>query len=254
MKATENKKYTHSIVSLRLSAMEDEESTVSYFDDYFSEVANTNMTAYQRRSFASSTSNDDDSTASTVPSTIHDDQSFTWNDDIYDCFDYIPESYEYKSNDRRVKRVTFGDATIREYGLTVAACTPANTGRCPMELTWEYAESYSVSSHQDASMMNGKHKTRPLTVLERRERIAEVQGISNDEVRILEYEASIALIRETLEYLESSRHNFLYSTESPSIRNNGFSDDFSYQNKPAIGESNQFLRKIIVEEISFNPL
>lgn len=251
MKVIENNKHTCSTVEFEMNDIEDDESTVSFFDDYISEI---NVTAPMRRSFASSTSNDrDDSTVSTVPSTIHDDQSETWNDDLFDCFDYVSAQDNDECSEPKVKCVTFGETTVREYGVTVGTNTPANTGRCPMELTWEYAESYKVELFQDASMTKCKRRTRPLSVKERRDRIAAVQGISTDDVLILEYEASIALIQETLEFLESSRHKLLYSVESPPLQNE-CTDNFSCQNKQIVGESNKFLRKLMIEEISFNPL
>ena len=235
-----------------MNEIEDDDSTVSYFDDLILEM-NANATARQRRSFASSTSNDnDDSTVSTVASTVNDDYSYIWNDDIFDNLYYSSNGDNHGSVGRKVKRVRFGDTTVREYGVTVGACTPSNTGRCPMELTWEYFESYNIECNQDESMSNYKYK--PLSTIERRERIAIVQGISNDEVKILEYEASISLIQETLEFLESSRHKLLYSMESPQLYHNEFSTNFSCHKKPLVGESNKFFRKIMIEEISLNPL
>ena len=248
MKATE----TNKRVWCSMNENEDDDSTVSYFDDCILEM-NANATSRQRRSFASSTSNDnDDSTVSTVASTINDDYSYIWNDDIFDYLYYSSNHDNHGCTGRKVKRVTFGDTTVREYGVTVGACTPANTGRCPMELTWEYFESYALECNQDESMANDK--CRPLSVMERRERIATVQGISNDEVKILEYEASIALIQETLEFLESSRHKLLYSMESPQMFHNELSHNFSCHKKPLVGESNKFLRKIMIEEISIKSL
>ena len=233
-----------------MNDIEDDESTVSFFDNYISEI---NVAAPVRGSFQSSTTNDgDDSTVSTVASTIHDDQGNTWNDDVFDCFDDLSLQDDDECSEQKVKRVTFGKSVVREYGVTVGTCTPANTGRCPMELTWEYAESYAIESYRDELITIGQRKKRPLSVKERRDRIATVQGISTDDVLILEYEASIALIQETLEFLESTRHKLLYSMESP--LQSKYTDNFSYQNKQIIGESNKFLRKLMIEEISFNPL
>ena len=167
----------------------------------------------------------------------------------------VSKDFNHESNERKVKRVTFGDSTVREYGVTVGACTPANTGQCPMELEWEYAESYTIEFNPDEAMLNKKCRFRPLSIMERRERIAKVQGISNDEVRILEYEASIALIQETLEFLVSSRHKLLCPMELPAtLHNSEFPYNFSCQSKPIVGERNKFLRKIMIEEIPYNPL
>ena len=257
MKVIETNKHAYSNTNVfQMNEMEDDESTVSCFDDYISEM---NARAPQRRSFASSTSNDDgddDSTVSTVPSTNHDDdddRTETSFDDLFDGLEYELDLDDDGCPVPKVKRVTFGTTTVREYGVTVGSCTPTNTGRCPMELTWEYAESYTIESNQNESMRNYPCRTRPLSVFERRDRIATVQGISTDDVLILEYEASIALIKETLEFLESSRHKFLYSVESPP-RHNECGDRLSNQNKQIVGGSNKFLRKLMVEEISFNPL
>ena len=210
MKVVQTNQHARYTPAIHMNTIEDDETTVSYFDDYISEL-NNSRAAHHCQSFASSASNDDDdeSTASTVPSTMNNDQSYSCNEDLLDCFDNISNDYDHESNVKKVKRVTFGDSTVREYGVTVGACTPANTGRCPMELKWEYAESYTVESKQNESMSKNKRRIRPLSVTERRERIANVQKLSNNEVRILEYEASIALIQETLEFLESSRHKII---------------------------------------------
>ena len=154
-----------------------------------------------------------------------------------------------EASNRKVKRVTFGDATVREYGVTVGSCTPVNTGRCPIELTWDYADLYTIDVKKDDSCSMYLRRPRPLSATQRRERIARIQGISNDDVLILEYESSIALIKETLEYLESSR----YKRESPSICSESTFNS-AHQEKQIVGASNKFLRKLMIEEISFNPL
>ena len=92
MKTIETNKHVcyHLVLHMNMNTIQDDESTVSYFDDYISE---RNMAAHQRRSITSSASNyyydDDESTISTTPSTIHDDQSYIWNDDLFDCGDCI---------------------------------------------------------------------------------------------------------------------------------------------------------------------
>ena len=231
----------------KMNHIDDDESTVSYFDDCILEV---NASTHRRRSFGVD-DDDDESIVSTEPSTTLDDHSCTWNDDIFDYFGFSShdddDDDKNEASNRKVKRVTFGDATVREYGVTVGSCTPVNTGRCPIELTWDYADLYTIDVKKDDSTY--LRRPRPLSATQRRERIARIQGISNDDVLILEYESSIALIKETLEYLESSR----YKRESPSIYSESTFNS-AHQEKQIVGASNKFLRKLMIEEISFNPL
>jgi hypothetical protein len=111
-----------SLKRMMMNNINDDESTVSEFDDYLIEMIVSGTT--RRLSYSSL----DDSTVETVASIL--------DDDLFDV--------ELKR--RSFKKVTFGDSTVREYGTTVGACTEANLGKCPMELTWNYIRQYTLET------------------------------------------------------------------------------------------------------------
>lgn len=172
---------------------------------------------------------DDDSTACTAASTNDDDMSFALNDLLSmdgDCTNNRSilrrnNSNSTYSSHERIKCVTFGDSTVREYGVTVGACTPEMVGRCPIELMWEYSESYNMDLCTDDAIEKRSSKLtrsgrihRPLSIQARRERIANVQGISTKDVVAMEYESSLSLIQDTIQSITTCSNVVLSSMET----------------------------------------
>jgi hypothetical protein len=115
----------------------------------------------------------------------------------------------------RCKRVQFSNVTVREYAITVGS----HPTTCPMELAWEHTEEdiiIDIQRHKssctglDDCSRNSCLLLRRLTkipnrlsVSERRECIARVQGISICDVEQLEHEAS-AWILESMNSIEET--------------------------------------------------
>jgi hypothetical protein len=263
--------------------IDDEESTVSYFENpavYMIEMNHEEIEDHPhelRWSFDSWTT-DDESVDSTVASTCEDDGSSSGSVDFSHFFsdetidrsvddEDLNNETEYNTsnlqlpleannlqlpleanNSRNPKRVRFGMISIREYGVTVSSYTTTTAGTCPIELTWEHSEFDSQMSFDDAGNIQRqlRHNVvlRPLSVQERRDRIARVQGISVENVAILECEASLWLIQDTIISLEKARQKILNGIESPS-----FKTRCAYPVKKIVGEANDIFRRIMLKEI-----
>lgn len=96
---------------------------------------------------------------------------------------------------KRKKRVWFGGATLREYAVTVGALT-ASKGPCPCQLSWEHSEDIEVPLSNESG--TNRPVVRRLTHLQRRERIARVQGVSVKQVLGIEFENTRQSIQERI--------------------------------------------------------
>jgi hypothetical protein len=268
--------FTVNSMSKTIVDIDDEESTVSYFENpavYMIEMNHEEIEdhPHERRWSFDSWTTDDESVVSTVASTCEDDGSSNGSVDFSHFFsdetidrwvddeDLMNEidSTEYntsnlqrpleENNSRNPKRVRFGMISIREYGVTVSSYTTTNAGTCPIELTWEHSEFDSQMSFDERNIQRQlRHNVvlRPLSVQERRDRIARVQGISVENVAILECEASLWLIQDTIISLEKARQKILNEIESPS-----FNTRCAYPVKKIVGEANDIFRRIMLKEI-----
>lgn len=117
---------------------------------------------------------------------------------------------------KQEKRVRFGTVTVREYDLTVGAYSAAKD-TCPLQLSWVYAQPsvYTVDYHNCLKEFGKKRTLRRLTLEKRRKLIAKVQGISEGEVLLQEYEITLSTIQDTIKCMsfditntasEKSRH------------------------------------------------
>lgn len=95
------------------------------------------------------------------------------------------------------KKVQFGTATVREYGVTVGALSAARDS-CPIQLTWEYTEDRSIPIVEKKESRSSC--CRKLTLQERRNRIAAVQGISLETVPDLELQILLDQIRSSTDF------------------------------------------------------
>ena len=87
-----------------------------------------------------------------------------------------------------------------------------------MELTWEHVASDMMTTVEDMYIQQRfqRHVVPcPLSISERRDRIATVRGISIDVVLTLEYVASMNLIQEKIQSVENKRRNILPSIATP---------------------------------------
>lgn len=102
----------------------------------------------------------------------------------------------------RIRRnVHFGNATIREYSVTVGALVASNE-KCPLQLSWEYDSvetKIDIEIHESLkknSRINlDRQSCRRLSLDERRLRIASVQDISLHDVQSLEFQAMMDQIK-----------------------------------------------------------
>lgn len=100
------------------------------------------------------------------------------------------------------KKLRFGTITVREYAVTVGSRS-ATSGQCPLQLSWEHApdkvSSWSELDPAEAAVPHQKRKiARPLTVCQRRRRIAAVQGLDVKQVWQLEYDSVLQHIEDAL--------------------------------------------------------
>lgn len=102
---------------------------------------------------------------------------------------------------RSNKIVRFGNATVREYCVTVGALS-ATREPCPLQLSWEYdsletrIDINAYESFKQNSKMNSVRESfRHLSLDERRQRIANVQDISLYDVQSLEFQAMMDQIK-----------------------------------------------------------
>lgn len=109
-----------------------------------------------------------------------------------------------RSSSPQPKQVRFFDAaTVREYALTVGAYSyVADT--CPLQLSWEHSPSKRIplkdvmSPRSTGGGGGGATSTlRRLTIEERRNRIASIQGIATDDVCNDEYKSLLDMIKST---------------------------------------------------------
>ena len=102
-------------------------------------------------------------------------------------------------NDKR-KRVRFSNATVRVYGVTVGALSAARDS-CPIQLTWKYTED-QITQLEDKIRSNQAVYCRKLTLLERRTRIAAVQGLAIQKIKELELQTVLDQIRSSTDFYE----------------------------------------------------
>lgn len=131
----------------------------------------------------------------------------------------VEEFLQQKKEQKGKKKVTFGSIFIREYSLTVGAQT-AVSDSCPLQLNWEYSPFLIVKSltstnslQKDQSNDTDKKfniKVRHLSLNQRRQRIATVQGISTTTVQMMECEAAFQTV-----------HMLIKSTKERLTENNG---------------------------------
>ena len=250
-----NRNDFHSPANEAVGVEHDDDSTVSYYENtslYVFELNHLLLNQYERRRSFESCTTEDDSTVSTIALSFYDDvfeeeslasAQFVVQGDVAEAM--VIDTGNLSSNSRKVK---FGTVSTREYGVTVGSRTASSLSKCPLELTWEYAESDTtqlIETQCDHRLRRRAAILRPLSVDERRERIALVQGISLDDVAQLEYEASLLLIQESIASLENKRRNLLHKIDSPT-------DDLC--TTAIVCQSNPIVRKIMLKEIPSIPL
>jgi hypothetical protein len=237
----------------------EDDSTVSYFENPSAYIIELNHQLLDQnlkrcRSFESCTT-EDESTVSTIVLSFYDD--FDEEDSVTNSpFEAVEDEAEALANDpyslsSDSKKVKFGAVSIREYGVTVGSRTASSLSICPMELTWEHTTSDTVLLVEERCkqrLRRAAMRLRPLSVEERRERIAHVQGISMDDVLQLEYETSLRIIQESIASLERTRQSLIEKMDSPT------EETYRYYMKSLVGESNGFFRKIMLKEIPPIPL
>jgi hypothetical protein len=93
-----------------------------------------------------------------------------------------------------IKKVRFGDVAVREYALTIGNTTW--TEKCPLQLSWEYREKKwkSLNDHI-AHTLETRKGIQKLSLDQRRDRLASVQGLSTREINLLE---QIALLEKAI--------------------------------------------------------
>jgi hypothetical protein len=93
-----------------------------------------------------------------------------------------------------IKKVRFGHVAVREYALTIGNTTRAE--KCPLQLSWEYREKKwkSLSDHI-AHTLEKRKGIQKLSLDQRRDRLALVQGLSTREINLLE---QIALLEKAI--------------------------------------------------------
>jgi hypothetical protein len=118
------------------------------------------------------------------------------------------------SSEKKAKKLSFGTVTTREYAVTVGALSASND-KCPLQLSWEHAcdVRLDLPPMVDADALSRTTTTTParplplkrLTMDERRLRIANVQGIAEDQVDQMQFEMVMHQIQEAMNGLLSPR-------------------------------------------------
>jgi hypothetical protein len=132
------------------------------------------------------------------------------------------DSSYFDSPRKKNKKLCFGTITIREYAVTVGALS-ASSDYCPLQLSWEYGrddrknlppcdnEPAPLSSNSPIRFIDQSRNAprssplRRLSLYERRKRIAAVQGITEEQVELLQFERIMNEIREALDETQLER-------------------------------------------------
>jgi hypothetical protein len=132
------------------------------------------------------------------------------------------DSSYFDSPSKKNKKLCFGTITIREYAVTVGALS-ASSDFCPLQLCWEYGrdvrknlppcdnESSPLSPNSPMHCIDQSPKAprssplRRLSLYERRQRIAAVQGIAEEQVELLQFDRVMSQIREALDEAQLER-------------------------------------------------
>jgi hypothetical protein len=132
-----------------------------------------------------STSCREESTSANLPSNLN------------DCSKHFVESKQRI----RQKKVQFGCATLREYGVTVGAFSAAQDS-CPLQLTWQHTQEKYVQIKNNVDS-RPTPSLRKLTLKERRKRVSKIQGLTLQSVQNLELESLIEQIQSMTNFYES---------------------------------------------------
>jgi hypothetical protein len=116
------------------------------------------------------------------------------------------------NGDKKAKKLSFGTVTTREYAVTVGALSASND-KCPLQLTWEHGCDVRLDLPPIVEALPPcttptKPRSLPLkrlTVDERRRRIANVQGIPEDQVDQMQFDMVMNQIQEAMNGLLSPR-------------------------------------------------
>jgi hypothetical protein len=113
------------------------------------------------------------------------------------------------TGEKKVKKLSFGTVTTREYAVTIGA---ASNDKCPLQLSWEHGCDVRLGLPPIAEAVPGTASAQPrpsslkrLTVNERRMRIANVQGIAEDQVDQMQFDMVMNQIQEAMNGLLTPR-------------------------------------------------
>ena len=154
-----------------------------------------------------------------------------------------------KATTSKNRKVQFGMVQIREYSVTVGAYASTDDS-CPLQLSWEHKEfdlCRTVAMHQQHHRNIPPSLPRRLTIQERRERIARVQGITTaDVIQQLEYETALCMIQETIRSIAAAEECIeIHDCDSLSS---------TWGRKAVVATTDNLFRKIMLYEIPPLPI
>lgn len=189
--------YLNEANTIRLNATKSVSSPFDYnADDDILELASPKRRSYELDMSRSSEHTFDERSHKALIYTV----CCSFNEDEDDDFSvstsysvYTESQLESPERSERKKSVRFSDTTIvREFSITVG--DPAlSADSCPLTLDWMFAE-----KHKRLKDTTCIKNVKRLSVNQRRERVAQVQGISISEVRSIEIERVLERMEDTM--------------------------------------------------------